>query len=494
MIADLLAAWKLRAARRGAIGTALLFVGSLTPAFLPQNSPWWEPLRALGWDTWEARVVGTTLVVAGVGLLLHGWFSLRPSNTAGVRYWAVGTLWAIPLLLSPPIFSHDAYGYAAEGWLVHNDLNPYDYPVSTQPGPFADQVAWLWRYDTAMYPPLSLQIFHAAVIAGGLNPYYSTLMMRVPAVVGVCLISYYVPRIAKRMGADVPQTAWFALINPMLLVDLVGGAHNDALMLGLVVWALWLAFTRPRWLPKWLRERGNWTRLICFAIPPLVIGVAACIKQPAALAALAVPLIKSPWVSLRLGDSLRALGRMLASLALTTAAFIGVSLACGLGFGWMKAAAVPAKVVTLAPLSWIGHGLKALFAWVGQPDTGETALQVVQVSGLAIFAVFTVALGLKVGRTKPVTWLSWSYLAFAVSGLAMHPWYLTWGGLLVPLTKPSPRVESAAVILTGSLLAYSAGNLAWRNEALPLGFLALGLVALLLTRYLRQTRARQDSQ
>jgi alpha-1,6-mannosyltransferase len=195
-----------------------------------------------------------------------------------------------------------------------------------------------------------------------------------------------------------------------------------------------------------------------------------------------------------MAETLRALARMLASLIITVGTFTAISLATGLGFGWVKAAAVPAKVVTLAPLSWIGNGLKYLLNWAGQPDAGDLALQTVQVVGLLAFLAFTVALGLKVGRRRPVTWLSWSYLAFAVAGPAMPPWYLTWGGLLLPLTNPSQKVESAAVILTGSLLAYSAGNLAWRNEALPLGFLALGLVGVLLHRYLKQTRALQESQ
>ncbi|MDR1431811.1 MAG: polyprenol phosphomannose-dependent alpha 1,6 mannosyltransferase MptB, partial [Propionibacteriaceae bacterium] len=313
---ELLAAWKLTPVKLGTLGTALLFGGSLTPAYLPQNSPWWEPLRALGWDNWIGQLVGTALVVCGVALLVYGWFALRPSGQIRVKYWAVGVLWAIPLLFAPPIFSHDAYGYAAEGWLLHNGLNPYEFPVSTQPGPFADQVAWLWRYDTAMYPPLSLRIFHGLVLLGGLNPYYSTLMMRVPALIGVFLIAHFVPRIAKKLGANVAVTAWFALINPMLLVDLVGGAHNDALMLGLVVTALWLAVAGPRWLPKRLRGE-NWIgRALGFALPPIIIGVAACVKQPALLAALALPMIGYPWRTFSWRDSSLALARIGASLVI----------------------------------------------------------------------------------------------------------------------------------------------------------------------------------
>ena len=64
MRGDIATAWTHRPVRRGLLGSVLLFLGSLTPAYLPQNSPWWEPMRALGLDNWPARVLGTALVVA----------------------------------------------------------------------------------------------------------------------------------------------------------------------------------------------------------------------------------------------------------------------------------------------------------------------------------------------------------------------------------------------------------------------------------------------
>ena len=63
---DVVTAWRVPAVKRGLLATTLLFVGSLTPAYLPQNSPWWAPIRALGWDTWPAKVLGTAMVVAAV--------------------------------------------------------------------------------------------------------------------------------------------------------------------------------------------------------------------------------------------------------------------------------------------------------------------------------------------------------------------------------------------------------------------------------------------
>jgi hypothetical protein len=450
----------------------MLFLGSLTPAYLPQNSPWWEPIRALGLDNWPARAVGTALVVAGVALLVEAWFKLRPSLYHDVKHWPITLLWSLPLLLAPPIFSHDAYAYAAEGWLLRNGLNPYDNPISVLPGPFADQAVWLWRYTTAMYPPLSLEMFHGLVILAGNNPYYSALAMRIPALLGVGMIAYFLPRIARRMGTDVQLAAWFTTINPLIIIDLVGGAHNDALMMGLVVWALWLAFNDKVWPAA------------------ITVGVAACIKQPAILAFYPVALIGHPWTSLGWSDSWRAIRRLAAALVIAVATFVLISLASGLGFGWVWAADVPGKVVTLAPFTLVGAGLKYLFEAMGLPGVGQFLMNALRYLGLFLTVVMIGWLGIGMGRKKPVTFLSWSYLIFAFGGIALNSWYLTWGGLLLPLTKPSPRIIGTAVTVTTVLLAYGAGNLAWRNDAVALGFAALALMLVLLYRHRQEHQAR----
>jgi len=469
---DVARAWAHRAVRRGLYGSALLFLGSLTPAYLPQNSPWWDPIRDLGLDTWPARVVGTALVVAGVALLVEAWFNLRPSLYHEVKHWPITLLWSLPLLLAPPIFSHDAYAYAAEGWLLRNGLNPYDNPISVLPGPFADQAAWLWRYTTAMYPPLSLEMFHGLVVLAGNNPYYSALAMRIPALLGVAMIAYFLPRIARRMGADVQMTAWFSTVNPLVIIDLVGGAHNDALMMGLVVLAIWLAFNDKFWPAA------------------IIVGVAACIKQPAILAFYPVALIGHPWLSLGWQNSWRALRRLAGTLLIALSVFVLISLASGLGFGWIWAADVPGKVVTLAPFTLVGAGLKYLFDLIGLPLVGQFVMEAVRYLGLLLTVVMIGWLGIGVGRKKPVTFLSWSYLIFAFGGIALNSWYLTWGGLLLPLTKPSPRIIGTAVTVTTVLLAYGAGNLAWRNDAVALAFAAMALMLVLLYRHRQEHRVR----
>ena len=86
---DLLAAIRLRPVQVGLLGTVLLVLGSLSPAYLPQASPYWPVMRSLGLDNEVARVAATGLVIGAVGLLIWSWYRLRPAVYADVKPWAI---------------------------------------------------------------------------------------------------------------------------------------------------------------------------------------------------------------------------------------------------------------------------------------------------------------------------------------------------------------------------------------------------------------------
>lgn len=467
---DLAHAIRLAPVWQGAVGTSLLAVGSISPAYLPQASPYWGPMRALGLDTWAAKALATALVIAAVALLIRAWFHLRPAVYVDVKHWAVLWWWILPLLAAPPIFSHDAYSYAAHGWLLHNGFNPYEASPSVLPGAFADQVSWLWRYTASPYGPLALEISHGLVLLAGLNPYYSAVLMRLPALLGVFLIVHYLPRIAHELGVPAAEVAWFSTINPLLVIDFVGGAHNDSLMMGLLIWGLYVA------------QRGR------FLAALVLVGLAASVKQPAILGAYVVAVTGSGWTSWRWRDVLRFLPRLLVAYGVAGGVFVAVSLATGLGFGWVNAMGVPSMIVTLAPLSIVAFGVQTVLDQTGLDPSGTLAMSVARLVGLAVTAVIIAWLAVTRSQREPLLFLSWSYLAFALFGGALQTWYLLWGGLLLPLTRPSPRVGRVAVMVTSVMLVYGAGNLAWRNDALALALAGLAGAVLWLYRNLRDRK------
>jgi hypothetical protein len=465
---ELAAAWAQGAVKRGVFGTLAIELGSFTPAYLPQASSLWGPLRAAHLDGTVARVVGTVVVMVGVVLLVDGWFRLRHGPDRPTQPWAILLLWSLPFLFGPPIFSHDAYSYAAQGWLLHNHLNPYEVGPGVLPGPFADHVSTVWRDTPAPYGPLALVINHGLTDLSGFYPSVAALLQRVPAVLSVTLIVSLLPRLGRAVGADPTKVVWFACLNPILVIDFVGGAHNDALMMAFVVLALWLA------------QRGGWWWLL----GAVAVGTGAAVKQPAFLAALALPLLGRPLPDWRRPSAtLAAGGRMAASLAVAVGAFVGWSYATGLGFGWLNALNVPGMVSSASPTSVIGEAIQAYVNSLPSHAgiVGDrTAVQTVHLIGtVAAFAAMAV-ICLWLGRTQPLRALAMAWLTFAVFGQALHSWYILWGGLILPLT-PNPRaVPRVAVGGMIALLSYAAMNLAARNGIAALGFATTAVLAWLV--------------
>ena len=454
-------AFDARAVRFGFLGSVLLVLGSLTPAYLPQVSPLTRAMASLGLAGVEWRWIGTIFTMVGLALLLEFWLRVRPARRESrgqpqLRHWAVLAIVAAPLLVAPPIFSHDAYSYAAHGWLLHNDLNPYLVGPGILPGQFADQVAWVWRDTPAPYAALALQISHCLIVLVGFDPYWSTVIMRVPALIGVGMIGWCIPRIAGRFGINPAAASWFVLANPILIIDFVGGAHNDALMMGLALLGIWVT---ARWRTWW------WGAV--------VVGVGASIKQPALFVAVVLPFITHAWTSWRLRPLAIAAGRAIASLAISVAVFVLLSIVTGLGFGWINAVDVPGRVTTPSPFTLIGQGIEYLLNLSGIDQGGDTAVTVTRLLGLLVCLIGIVVLAIRhIGR-HPLHFVCWGLLLVAFCFPALHSWYLLWGGVLFPMTRPSNRRLRIAIIITAVLLGYEAMVFAVRNGTWLLALLLL---------------------
>jgi len=509
LLAELATAWRVRAVKQGLLGTFLIAVGALSPAYLPRVSPWWvwlTPLHANG-TAW--RVGGTVLTMLGALVLVDAWFRLRPAslrdepdrpwpglraslrhwwaeiNTApavvtglgqplACRGWAALFWWTLPLLVAPPVFSQDAYSYAAQGWIVHNGLDPYAVGPGMLPGGFADQVASEWRMTPAPYGPLSLRISQLLVAACGYSPYLSAWAERLPALIGVVMLGIFLPRIASQMRVDEHFAAWFALLNPMLVISFIGGAHNDALMMGFVVVGIWVA-------GRGLRVGSTvWSSSLWWLLGAVVVGVGATVKQPALLAALALPLITRPWASWAWRDALVTIGRVIASLATATATFILVSLVCGLGFGWVNSVSVPGRSLTVAPFTLVGVAFEHVAGWFGFALNQDHIVAIARGAGIAFGVVLIVFLALTLARRRPIAFLAWGYLAAAITAPALRSWYVQWSITLLPLTNLSRTMVRVSVWGILVMFGFDAMFMSMRNSAVAVcvgALLAMAWVA-----------------
>ena len=273
-------------------------------------------MPVLGWlQTVPGRVLATAVLMGGVLLMLDSWLRLRPRAGRPGPTRHVLWLWSLPLLLAPPLFSRDAYSYAGQGRIVHIGLDPYRYgpaAIAEQYSQNVDPSGCTRRRRTGR---CRLQIQHFIVdVAGRATRYAAAVAMRLPAILGVALIAFLLPKIASRFGYDIGMTTWFVVLNPLVVMHLVGGAHNDALMLGLMVLGIYLAVEKRPWLAA------------------IAIAVAGAIKAPGLVA---IPSSSppsrpaAPTAGFR--PSPRCSARLVRVGGACVAAFLAITVACGLG-------------------------------------------------------------------------------------------------------------------------------------------------------------------
>ena len=417
------------------------------------------------------------LIALGILLLAGSWVWLRPRTGSRLSVPLAFGVWVVPLLLLPPMLSTDAGSYADLGWIMGKGLSPYDVGLGTTGSPFPYGTAW--RGSTSVYPPLALVLFGWVVAATGAHWYWSVVAMRVLTLVGVGLLAWSLPRVARRFGIDPVQALWFGLLNPIVLVHGIGGEHVDLLMVGLVGAGLALALEK------------RWYGLVSSAA---VIGLAAAVKQPALLA---VPAVAGVWLLSRSGqgrgvkaDDAGSLsgppvsepgegpgqvarswaGLVAASVAagiVSAAAFVAVSLASGLGFGWLDGSGNPANASqTITPAYLLAQLI----------DGNVVQLTLI---GKAVAAGAVVGLWLTYGRRDPLRFLALAALAFTLGFGVLREWYLVFPAALLGLARPGRWLGPAMWWLVSALAVYGTFR-EYRRVALLSSFQQsawLGLIA-----------------
>jgi Glycosyltransferase family 87 len=130
--------------------------------------------------------------------------------------------------IAPVLLSHDVYSYVDYARLgVRHGLDPYVHPPQGAPADpaFANVT---WTESTSAYGPLfTLATYPLAWLPVGA----AVAALKVAAALSVLGIAALVSRIAAWRGVDPLRAAAFVALNPLVLVHVVGGAHNDGLML-----------------------------------------------------------------------------------------------------------------------------------------------------------------------------------------------------------------------------------------------------------------------
>ncbi|MFE7776587.1 polyprenol phosphomannose-dependent alpha 1,6 mannosyltransferase MptB [Streptomyces sp. NPDC057445] len=402
-----------------------------------------------------AAALGLAGAYFGLVLLIAAWVLLgrtvRGPEPPGPRTLLLTlALWAAPLLVTPPLFSRDVYSYLAQGAMVDAQLDVYAHGPSHLGGPLTSEVAPIWQHTPTPYGPLFLAC--AAAIAGFARTELSTgiLGMRLVALLGVALMVFCLPKLARRCGAD-PRTAlWLGALNPLLLLHLVAGAHNDAVMLGLLGAGLVAAL-------------GRWP-----VLGAVLVTLAALVKAPAALGLIAVALL---WGG-RLSGRLPRLRGALAVGGLAAATTASTTALTGTGYGWIAALDTPVSPQNWSLTSSLGRMTGAVLTRAGS-DLAEFAIPAWHSVGIAATVLAMIAFWRRHHLRRPVYALGLSLTAVALLGPAIRPWYILWGLFLIAAAAPSGsvRLRRAAAVASGVLAL----------AVLPSGFAPDGKQLLLAT-------------
>jgi alpha-1,6-mannosyltransferase len=355
----------------------------------------------------------------------------------------LGVLWAAPGLgrrvvwglilvlvtafaIAPVLLSHDVYSYVDYARLgVRHGLDPYVHPPLAAPGdPVYAEVTW--TEATSAYGPLfTLLTYPLAWLPVGI----AVATLKAVAALSVLGIAALTARIASLRGIDPLRAAAFVALNPLVLVHVVGGAHNDALTMLLAMLGVAAILSG--------REAAGGTALVA----AIATKLSAASLAPLALIGAAT----SPSTG-RKGayiDRNRPVGRLLLG-ALGAAAVVGGAAYVAFDWDWLG-----------------GFGL----AGENQSRTSHMSIPitVARITGLDADAVRLAAallfsafvFYLLAWTWRGGDWIrasAWTALALLLATAWLLPWYLIWPLPLVAISR-----DRALQFLALALTAYQLG-------------------------------------
>ena len=470
----------------GATGSVLILIGSLGTGAIPvlQN-----PVAGMRVLSLPSRMFGTALAlsIGGTLTLVVAWLLLgrfavgrlsvevrngRSPARRMSRRQADRTLllWIAPIVVAPPLLSKDVYSYLAQSAIAYRGMDPY--AVGPMGGLGIDHVLTrsvpnLWRDTPAPYGPLFLWIGEGITAITGENITAAIFLHRLIALVGIALIVWALPRLARRCGVSSVAAIWLGAMNPLLILHLVGGIHNEALMLGLMLVGLELSF-RAIYGPDLLRNPGSfwpsrsgWILIggaAVLAASAMVkftsmlslgfVGIALALRWGATLPALRRAPLQQWWQRSR--QTVYALSLSAGFYAVVAGVVIVViSVGTGLGFGWtgtLTTGEIVRSWMSMPTLLSVTTG--RLGVNLGLGDHTQAVLEVARPIGQLIAAGFIVRWMLATlgGRLHPLGALGVSMATVVLFFPFVQAWYLLWA--VIPLaawaTGPWFRLSTIA--------------------------------------------------
>ena len=417
-----------RPALLGFLGAALIAIGGVGAGSTRQRDPLLESAH-LSWLRFgHGVVVSSVLLWLGVGLILAAWLWLgrRLIDGRGVsEYTLIAStgFWLAPLMCSVPLFSRDAYSYLAQGALLRDGFDPYSVGPIENPNPLLDDVSSVWTTTPAPYGPAFILIAKFVTLIAGDNVVPGTILLRLCMLPGLALLIWAAPRVARHVGASGAVALWICVLNPLVIVHLMGGVHNEMLMIGLMMAGIALTLSRHH------------------ISGAALIAVAVAIK---ATAMLALPFMVWVWMRHLPGNRLRAFAvASAASITTLGVVFAVLSGLAGVGLGWLTALAGSARVINWLTIPTAVANLANAIGGAFLPVSFYGVLDATRLIGMVVIAITLPLLWWRFRHTdrEALQGIAWAMVVVVLFAPAALPWYYTW-----PLAVASALVQSRPAI------------------------------------------------
>lgn len=331
-------------------------------------------------------------------------------------------LWVVPLALAAPIMSRDVYSYLVQGALLREGFDPYTQGAATTTGPYLVEVSHDWRNTTTPYGPLHLWIGEGVTRIAGENVTIGVYLFKLISLLGFAAIVWAVPRIAQQLNSDPKLALWLGVMNPVMIIHLIGGMHNESIMVGLVSVGILLA----------LRQK------VLLGIAIIAVGMSL-----KATAAFALPFVVWIAVAHARNNGKSALGAFLGyafgGAAVTVIVLAVITFLSGTSWGWIAELTGNSKVINpLAFPSLVTGVLSAVSGvWTDAFPYNEV-ITVVRSISMAIMGLGMIACWWFFRKT-PISAVRGTAAAYAVAFVfnsVTLPWYYASIISLVGTFKP----------------------------------------------------------
>jgi alpha-1,6-mannosyltransferase len=377
------------------------------------------------WRYGHGRELATVFIYLGVVLMAYAWVRLGrevlAERVGGRCVLATAAVWTAPMLVGPPLFTRDVFSYLAQGALPLAGFDPYGVGPEAMPSVFTANVHYFWQDTPAPYGPLFILLAKSVAWLVGTNVIAGVLLMRLTLVLGLVLLVWALPELTRRLGGSVPVALWVAVANPVMVIHMVGGGHNDLLVMGLLATG------------SLLMLRGQHVGGIALATAAMAVKASAGV---------ALPFLVLVWAAHMSGSrSARITKAGAAGVGVFAAVFAAITLAARVDLGWLPALSAPSMIVNWMSLP---TGVGEFVHWLLEIPFDlpkQPFVNVARIIGAAALLYIAVRQwwAARDGGPDAVRRAGIVLLAVAVLSPATLPWYVSWGMALLAAAPWSRR-------------------------------------------------------